>query len=181
MSKPLGPTDIKRLNRSWRRRTEESVALMLCALSNPFNTGSIIRSAAVFGVDTLYLYGATPEVREASVQKMAMGTDKHLEIVRIEDIAQVRKDGYSPVALELTADAVPLHEAKLSSPVCLILGNEAHGLPASIIAASDATVYIPQPGKVASLNVAVSAAVALHELRRREWSEQGSDFPMEEQ
>ena len=172
MSKPLGPTDIKRLNRTWRRRTENRIALMLCALSNPFNTGSIIRSAAVFGVDTLYMYGATPEPRDASVQKMAMGTDKHLEIVRIENIAQVREDGYSPVALELTADATPIHEAQLKDDVCLVLGNEAHGVSPAILDGCDATVFIPQPGKVASLNVAVSAAVAIHELRRKEWSQQ---------
>ena len=44
--KPLGPTDLKRLHREWRRRTEGRVALLLDGVQTPFNVGAILRTAA---------------------------------------------------------------------------------------------------------------------------------------
>jgi tRNA (guanosine-2'-O-)-methyltransferase len=64
---------------------------------------------------------------------------------------------------------VPLHEAPLDGDVCLVLGHEDKGLSPATLALCDAIAYLPQPGKVGSLNVAVAAAVALAEARRREW------------
>jgi tRNA (guanosine-2'-O-)-methyltransferase len=73
--------------------------------------------------------------------------------------------------VELADDAVPLHELDLaSSPVCLAIGHEDHGLAAATLAACDAVGFVPQLGRVGSLNVAVAAAVALYETRRQEWT-----------
>ncbi len=74
------------------------------------------------------------------------------------------------VAIELAAGAVPLHEAPLEGDICLALGNEDRGCSAALLAAADVVAYIPQAGKVGSLNVAAAAAIALAEARRREWA-----------
>ena len=39
----------------------------------------------------------------------------------------------------------------------------------AVLAAADTTSYIPQIGRVGSLNVAIAAAIAIAETRRREW------------
>jgi len=75
------------------------------------------------------------------------------------------------VAIELASGAVPLHEAPLDGDVCLALGHEDHGCSAALLAVADAVAYIPQPGRVGSLNVAVAAAVAMAEARRRAWTQ----------
>jgi tRNA (guanosine-2'-O-)-methyltransferase len=54
--------------------------------------------------------------------------------------------------------------------VCLAVGNEDHGCTAALLAVADAVAYIPQPGRVGSLNVAVAAAIAMAEARRRDWT-----------
>jgi tRNA (guanosine-2'-O-)-methyltransferase len=74
------------------------------------------------------------------------------------------------VAIELAGEAVPLHEAPLDGDICLALGNEDHGCSAGLLAAADLIAYIPQPGKVGSLNVAAATAIALAEVRRQEWA-----------
>ena len=89
---------------------------------------------------------------------------------RPQAAAAIRAAGLRLVAIELAEGAVPLHEAPLGGDVCLALGNEDRGCSAALLAAADQVAYIPQVGRVGSLNVAAAAAIALAEARRREWS-----------
>src|SRR6476646_4762730 len=78
----LRPTDVKRLNRGWRRRTEGRLALLLDSVSQPFNVGSIVRSAAAFGAESVWLCGNTPDLNLPAVGKTALGTDRFLASYR---------------------------------------------------------------------------------------------------
>jgi tRNA (guanosine-2'-O-)-methyltransferase len=49
------------------------------------------------------------------------------------------------------------------------VGHEDHGVSAAALAACDEAAYLPLAGKVGSLNVATAVAIALYEVRRREW------------
>jgi tRNA (guanosine-2'-O-)-methyltransferase len=77
------------------------------------------------------------------------------------------------VALELADGAVALHDLVVPSdtPVCVAVGHEDHGLSGATLAAVDAVSYIPQLGRVGSLNVATAAAIAVYEMRRRAWAQ----------
>ncbi|HEX2313817.1 MAG TPA: TrmH family RNA methyltransferase [Thermomonospora sp.] len=170
----LRPTDVKRLNRDWRRRTEGRLALIAESVTQPFNVGSILRSAAAFGVDHLWLAGNATSPTHRGVGKTALGTERlvpweHLP-APADAVEAARADGYRVIAVELTHDAVPLHEAPLDGDVCLAVGGEDHGCSPALLAAVDAVAYIPQIGRVGSLNVAVATAVALAEARRRDWT-----------
>ncbi|MFC6886104.1 MULTISPECIES: RNA methyltransferase [Actinomadura] len=170
----LRPTDVKRLNRDWRRRTCDRLGLLVESVTQPFNMGSIIRSAAVFGVEHLWLAGNATPPTHRNVSKTALGTERLVPWEHAgtpaEAAAAIRKQGLRLVAIELTTDAVPLHEAPLDGDVCLAVGGEDHGCSPALLAAADAVAYIPQIGRVGSLNVAVATAVALAEARRREWT-----------
>lgn len=170
----LGMTEAKRLSRSWRRRTQGSISLLLDSVGQPFNVGSIIRSAAAFGVDRAWLCGETAPPGHPSVRKTALGTDRLLAFEHLGSAVAAaeaaRQAGYQVVAVELANGALPLHEAPLAADVCLAFGNEDHGCSAGLLAAADLVAYIPLPGKVGSLNVASAAAIALAETRRREWA-----------
>ncbi|MBO3749759.1 TrmH family RNA methyltransferase [Streptosporangiaceae bacterium NEAU-GS5] len=174
MRKQLRPTDVKRLNRTWRRATEGRLALIVESVTSPFNIGSIFRTAAAFGVETVWLAGNATPPSNPKAQKTALGTDRlvawHEPVPGAEAVRAAKDDGFTVVAVELTADAVPLHEAKLTGDVCLVVGGEDHGCSPAILEAADAVAYIPQVGRVGSLNVAVAAALAVAEARRQEWS-----------
>ncbi len=79
------------------------------------------------------------------------------------------------VAIELADGAVPVHEAGLAGDVCLALGHEDRGCSPGLLAAADEIAYIPQVGRVGSLNVAAAAAIVLAEARRREWEDHRAD------
>ena len=170
----LGMTDVKRLNRGWRRSTRAGISLLLDGVGQPFNLGSIIRTAATFGVRQIWLCGETASPAHPSARKTALGTDRLISFEHAASAmagAQAARDaGFRVVAIELASEAVPLHEADLTGDVCLALGNEDHGCSAGLLAAADLVAYIPQVGKVGSLNVATAAAVAIAEARRREWT-----------
>ncbi len=172
--KQLRPTDVKRLNRSWRRATEARLALLLDSVTQPFNVGMIVRSAAAFGAEQIWLCGNSAALDHPSAAKTALGTQRLLSWEREPDpvaaAKAARAAGLRVVAIEQAAGAYPLHEAPLHGDVCLVLGNEDHGCSPALLAVADAVAYIPLVGRVGSLNVSAAAAIALAEARRREWS-----------
>jgi tRNA (guanosine-2'-O-)-methyltransferase len=111
------------------------------------------------------------------VGKTALGTQRLVQATTEPSPVAAAKAaaaaGLRVVAIELASGAVPLHEAPLDGDVCLAVGNEDHGCSAGLLAVADAVAYIPQPGRVGSLNVAVAAAIALAEARRRAWTDPG--------
>ncbi|MGP7999362.1 MAG: TrmH family RNA methyltransferase [Streptosporangiaceae bacterium] len=171
--KQLRPTDVKRLNRSWRRATEGRLAVLLDSVTQPFNVGMIVRSAAAFGAEHIWLCGNSAPLDHPSAAKTALGTQRLLSWEREPDPVAAAKAasqaGLRVVAIELATGAEPLHQAALDGDICLALGNEDHGCSPALLAAADAVAYIPLVGRVGSLNVAAAAAIALAEARRRAW------------
>jgi tRNA (guanosine-2'-O-)-methyltransferase len=170
----LGATEVKRLNREWRRRTDSRLSLLLDSVGQPFNVGSIVRTAAAFGAERIWLCGATADPGHPSARKTALGTDRLIQFDLAATAADAAKAarvaGFRVIAVELAGGAVPLHVASLTGDICLALGNEDRGCSPALLAEADLIAYIPQTGKVGSLNVAAAAAIAIAETRRREWA-----------
>jgi tRNA (guanosine-2'-O-)-methyltransferase len=174
MSRKLTSTELKRLHRGWRRRTNGRVRLLLDGVQTPYNVGAIVRTAAAFGVDHIYLAGHSTSPTSAGAGKVSMGTERYLTWSEHDDgseaVHAASQDGFIVVGVELTDDARPMHELSLPDDVCLALGHEEHGLSAGCLRAVDLVAYLPQTGRVGSLNVATAAALALYEVRRRTWT-----------
>lgn len=174
MTRNLGDTELKRLHREWRRKTEWRLALLLDDVATPFNVGAIVRTAATQRVDHLYLAAGTDTPANPKAHKLSMGTERYVTWSQHETAAEAvtaaRADGYRLVGIELADGAVPLHEAQLGPDICLAVGHEDRGLSAATLAACDEIAFVPQLGKVGSLNVAHAAAIAMYEARRRAWT-----------
>ncbi|HTW10936.1 MAG TPA: TrmH family RNA methyltransferase [Acidimicrobiales bacterium] len=170
----LGQTDLKRLHRDWAKRSTGHIALLVDGVMSPFNVGAIVRTAAAFRVEHLYMAGGATSPASARAGKTAMGTERYLSWSKFDrgaDAADAaREEGYTVIGLELADHAVPLFQLSVGPDVCLAVGHEDRGLSAGTLAACDAVAFIPQLGRVGSLNVATAAAIAIFELRRREWS-----------
>ena len=173
MSRSLGSTELKRLHREWRRRAPGRVALLLDSVATPFNVGSIIRTAAAMRVDDIWITGQTAPETHASTQQTALGSQRFLTFHHEPDpataVAAVRSAGYRVVGVELADGARPLHEVDLAGAVCLAVGHEDRGLSAAVLDGADHLAFIPQLGRIGSLNVATAASIALYEVRRQGW------------
>jgi tRNA (guanosine-2'-O-)-methyltransferase len=175
MTRQLDGTGLKRLHRDWRRRTEGRLALLVDGVTSSYNVGSILRTAAAERVEHVWFTASSLPPTGGGVGKVSMGTERYLTWTEggtgAECSADARAAGWRVVGLELADGATPLHELDLGSgPVCIAVGHEDHGLPVATLAACDDVAFIPQLGRVGSLNVAVATALAIYEVRRQEWT-----------
>jgi len=170
----LDGTGLKRLHRSWRPRTSGRLAQILDGVGTPAKVGAIVRTAAAYRVEHLWLAGATPPLSAPGVARTALGTDRYVPADTVptgaDAVAAAHDDGFLVVGIELCDGAVPLHELALPDDVCLAVGREDHGLARATIDACDHVAFLPMLGRVGSLNVATAAALAIYEVRRRSWS-----------
>lgn len=173
MSRNLGGTELKRLHREWRRQAPGTVALLLDAVATPTNVGSIIRTAAALRIEDIWLTGSAAGPEHGGTAKTALGTDRYCRFHRIDDPAAaataVTAAGLRLVGIELADTARPIHQVDLAGSVCLALGHEDRGLSAAVLAACQDLAFIPQLGRVGSLNVAAAASIAMYEARRQAW------------
>jgi tRNA (guanosine-2'-O-)-methyltransferase len=171
--KQLDGTGMKRLHREWRHRTERRVRLILDGVTTSYNVGGIVRTAAALRVEHVWLASGSTSPANPKVQRVALRTERYLEWSEVPDLAAAaelaRAAGFIVVGLELADTAVPLHELDLDADVCLAVGHEDRGLTPAALAACDHVAYLPQLGRIASLNVATATSIALYEIRRQEW------------
>jgi tRNA (guanosine-2'-O-)-methyltransferase len=181
MSRQLDSTGLKRLHRTWRRRTAGRVGLVLDGVQSPFNVGSILRTAAALRVEHLWLAGDSAGPTDAKTAKTALGSDRYVDWTRCSTVAEAaaaaRAGGYRVVGLELTDDAVPLYSLDPAPATCLVIGHEDRGLSPAGLAACDIVAFVPQVGRIGSLNVATATAIALYEVRRAEWAAPSAPSP----
>ena len=170
----LTATEAKRLSRVWRHRTERPLGVLLDSVQTPFNVGAILRTAASFRIDHLWLAGASATPDHDKTRKTSLGTERlvpwSVVAAPADGAAEARELGMELVGVELAVGAASLTEARFDVGVCLVLGHEDRGLSRHALEVCDRFVYVPVPGKVGSLNVATAAAIALYEVRRQEWS-----------
>lgn len=169
--KQLTSTELKRLHRSWRKNEPPRLALMLEGLGGPFNLGAILRTAAAYRVEHLYLAAMQIDPASTNVGKTALGSDRFVTWTAHEDFPKAaeaaRAAGYALVGLELADQAVAIHDAELPTPLCFVIGHEDRGLSKAALAECDSVVFLPQLGRIGSLNVATAASIAMYEARRQ--------------
>src|ERR1700704_4750066 len=73
----LRGTELKRLHRSWARRTERKVWLLLDSVQTPWNVGAIVRTAAAYKVEELLLVGASVTPSHPRSRKTSLGTERY--------------------------------------------------------------------------------------------------------
>jgi 23S rRNA (guanosine2251-2'-O)-methyltransferase len=146
------------------------VVLALDQISDPQNLGTILRSAAFFGVDAaLILKNRAAEISPL-VARVAVGGAELVRTFRITNLARsleiLQGMGFWVYGLDERGERT-LAETEFDAKVVLVVGAEGEGLRQRTRTTCDALVRIPggQPG-LESLNAGVATAVALAELFR---------------
>lgn len=134
------------------------------------NLGAIFRNAAALGMDGVLLSPACTDPLHRRCVKTSMGTVFQVPWAYLEGdwpregIALIKDTGFTPLALALRGDAVPIGEMARAARPALLLGTEGTGLRDETVALCDRCVIIPMRAGVDSLNVAAAAAIAFWEV-----------------
>ena len=155
-------------------KNKKEVYLILDNIRSNFNVGSIFRTADCVGVKKIFLCGLTPAPLDrfgrevAEIKKVALGAEKNIIWEKVVStsrlIDKLKKEGIEIVSLELAKGALDYKKFKPKNPFAIILGNEVDGIAKKILEKSDEVIEIPMKGKKESLNVSISAAVALFRI-----------------
>ena len=152
-----------------REKNEPALIVILDGITDPHNLGAIIRSAECFGAHGIII----PKHRSVSVNdtviKVACGATEHILVAKVTNINDAIRDlkdkGVWIYATDFDGDAPKT--VNLNGDIAIIIGSEGEGIHRLTKDLSDATLTIPQYGKVNSLNASVAAGIVLYEATRQ--------------
>jgi TrmH family RNA methyltransferase len=130
-------------------------------LQDPANVGAIIRTAAAFGWDGLWLSKDSADVFNPKVVRAAAGQILKLPVFAPNDLSRFRERRCTLLAAEPHEQrSRPLDNIDPIPTRCIVaLGNESRGLSPATLAQADLRFHIPIRQGVESLNVAATAAI----------------------
>jgi TrmH family RNA methyltransferase len=139
-------------------------------IRDPGNAGAVIRVAHASGAQGVVCSAGTVDPFNPKTVRASAGSVLHIPVVVAGDAGAVldtlRSRGLRRIAA-VSSGGAPYTEVDLTSPLALVLGNEAAGLPPELEALLDTRVTIPMGSGVESLNVSTAAAVLCFEVARR--------------
>jgi 23S rRNA (guanosine2251-2'-O)-methyltransferase len=145
------------------------IAVVLDQISDPQNTGAILRSAAAFGVVAVIVQDRHSPPESGALAKAASGALDIVPYIVVVNIARTLRElseqGFWRVALAGDGE-IPLKDAVNTGDVALVMGSEGAGLRRLVREHCDAAAYVPVESGMESLNVSNAAAIALYECRR---------------
>lgn len=151
-----------------KKKSQNPIILYLDTVTDPQNLGSMLRSAAFFGVSAV----VTTEHRSAALtpaaKKISSGGFLHVPLVRVSNLvnalSEAKEEGYWIAGLSEHAEQ-DFTDVATDGPLGLIIGNEEKGLRPLTLKHCDYTVSLESFGPIKSLNAAVATAIALSRLR----------------
>ncbi|MEV4464133.1 23S rRNA (guanosine(2251)-2'-O)-methyltransferase RlmB [Micromonospora echinofusca] len=156
----------------------EQAAPLLVALdgvTDPRNLGAVIRSAAAFGAQGVFV----PERRAAGITATAWrtsaGAAARVPVAQVTNLTRSLKAcqaaGFMVVGLDADGETDLYDLEAAVGPLVVVVGSEGRGLSRLVGETCDLTVSIPMVSDVESLNASVAAAVTLAEVARRRAAE----------
>ncbi|KAB7705996.1 RNA methyltransferase [Bacillus aerolatus] len=141
--------------------------LLIDAVQDPGNIGTMIRTADAAGVDGIILGTGCADPYNSKVLRSAQGSHFHLPLVQMPLLQAIRelKERGVPVFGTSLKEASDFREAKVEESFALLVGNEGSGVAEQLLAETDSNVFIPIYGGSESLNVAVAAGILLYHLK----------------
>lgn len=137
--------------------------------SNAGNMGTIMRSAAGFGITNLVIITPAVDHFDPKTVRASMGALFHLNISVFSSFEEyAAKYGNRSMYPFMLKAQKKLSELTVQEPYSLIFGNEATGLPDSFLNVGT-SVIITHSHRIDSLNLPIAASIALYEATKKDF------------
>ena len=162
------------LNHYTSKFTKQQFPIVLISdnVSHAANLGSLFRTVDAFGIEHLILGGPAVELGR-KFTKTSRATEQSVSFEQVETLSEkiqeLKAQNYTLVALEITDKSIPISELEFpkNSKIAFVIGDENHGVSASILGECDAVVHIEMYGQNSSMNVVQAASIGLYELTKK--------------
>lgn len=149
---------------------KRNIAVLTDDVRSMHNVGSIFRTADAFLIKEIILGGISGCPPHPEISKTALGAEESVEWRHaddsLEEVLRLKGEGWIVCVLEQAHNSIPLQnfEVPKGKKLLLIVGNEVKGVDQRIVDCADYVLEIPQSGVKHSLNVSVSAGIAMWHL-----------------
>jgi 23S rRNA (guanosine2251-2'-O)-methyltransferase len=149
----------------------DSRLLLLDNVEDPHNVGGILRSAEIFGFNSVFLpTKGVPEIYP-SIVKVSAGASEFMQIARARSANQYVKraleEGFTIAALDAkgTTSLDDIQPGSIDK-LLLVIGGEDKSVGQFILNEAQIVLRIPQVGRINSLNASVAAGIAMHSMAK---------------
>ncbi len=147
-------------------KTKKKIALF-DSISDPGNLGTIIRSAAAFGIEGIILYGNCVDLYSPKVIRSCAGNFLKIPVVFIKNIEELNKNfkDYTKISTAIyEKNNISIKETARIEKYIVMFGSEASGLQEELVKIADKNIRLQMENNVESLNLSVSASIIFYEL-----------------
>ncbi len=158
----VGIQDILDLAQS---KNELEFILILDALQDPQNLGTLLRTAEATGVHGVILPLRHTVTITPAVVNASSGASEHLLVAQAnlaQAIRALKEAGVWVAGLDQHPAAQMPGQIKLDGPIALVVGSEGQGMRALVRDSCDFLLKLPMRGQIESLNAAVAGSVVLY-------------------
>ena len=146
-------------------QNEPPFILILDALQDPQNMGTLLRTAEITGIHGVILPLARTATITPAVVNASAGASEHLLVAQAnlaQSIAQLKENDIWVVGLDSGASSKPINEVRLDGRLAFVVGNEGQGMRDLVRNSCDLLLRLPMRGKIESLNAAIAGSVGLY-------------------
>jgi 23S rRNA (guanosine2251-2'-O)-methyltransferase len=158
------------------QKNEDPFLLVLDAIQDVNNLGSLLRSAEAVGVHGVVIPLHHAAEVNATVVKTSAGASEHLLIAQETNLTHtidfLKKQNIWVIGLD-SETKTEYDQADLTGALALVVGNEGKGISRLVREHCDLLIKLPMRGHVTSLNAAVAGSIALYEALRQRSSKSG--------
>lgn len=151
----------------YRNKAKLPLVVVLDNIRSLNNVGAIFRTSDAFLVERLILCGITAIPPSQEIHKTALGAEDSVAWEYYKNtlcaINNLIKEGYTICTLEQVEGSIMLHDFNVEKDkkYAIVVGNEVKGVDQAVVDMSQYCIEIPQFGTKHSLNVSVSAGLAI--------------------
>ena len=154
----------------YREMEKLPIVLMADNVRSMYNVGAMLRTADAFLIAEMIMAGITGVPPHPEISKTALGAEDSVAWRHVDDAfseaLRMREVGWKVCVLEQTHNSTMLQDFRCEKGerYLLVVGNEVSGVDQRIVDIADVVLEIPQGGVKHSLNVSVSAGIAMWQM-----------------
>ncbi len=145
--------------------------IVLCdRIQDPGNLGTIIRTSDAFGPAAVILNKGCVDVYNPKVVRASAGSMFRVPFIIGDETQEIlkylRESGYRIISTVVNSD-YSFDNIDNSEKICVVIGNEGHGVSQEIRDSSDINITIKMDGRAESLNASIAAGICIYEIRKK--------------